>query len=186
MNILINSLSTSDKVQIISIISTFTISVVSIMIALSTLIQTKKSNIEANRAYIVLYITRDRDDILYSLNIKNFGKTSGSLIGIILDPPLSFEKSITSLKVKTITEFKDVYLAPNQSIRTLFDFRQYKDTRFNATITYKCGEKIYSDTYVLDLEYFSSIITSSNTIKDQEDALIHINTSIRNMADKMN
>ena len=87
------SLSTSDKIQIISIISSTLISVISIGIAVATLKQSNYITRESNRADIVFFIDKKRTESFYSLIIKNFGNSSGKVIDIDMNPKLSYENS---------------------------------------------------------------------------------------------
>lgn len=180
-----NSLTASDYIQIIAIISSTFISIVSICIAVATLKQTNKITLESNRANIVFYIEKYRSDICHTLILKNFGNSSGKLLSLKLDPKLDYKKSEFNNSLKSITEFNDIYLAPGQSIKSSFSFRNYPDTRFTVKIEYETCGKIYCENYCIDLEYSQSIITTSVSIKNQEHALKCINESIREVSDKL-
>ena len=180
-----NILDTSDLIQIISIIITTFISITSIVIAILTLKQTNKITKESSRAYIVFSIRKERAQSDYSLIIKNYGQTGGKLISIDIDPPLSYEKSRYNLNRKVITDHKDIFPAPGQSIKSVFSFRQYPDSFFNVTVTYETLGESYTDSYTIDLDYTDSILTAEPSIRDTTDALKQINKSIREVSDKL-
>lgn len=87
-------LSVSDRIQVIAIISTLIISVVSIAIAVATLIQTNKIAKESERAYIVFYIERLKHDEFHSLVIRNFGNSAGTLESIEINPRLEWNNRL--------------------------------------------------------------------------------------------
>ncbi|MDB8564562.1 hypothetical protein [Turicibacter sanguinis] len=175
----------SDIIQIISIIITTFISIASIIIAVATLRQTNKITKESARAYIVFYIKKERAQSDYSLIIKNYGQSGGKLISIDIDPPLSYDKSCYAIDRKVITDHKNIFLAPGQSLKSVFSFRQYPDTFFNVKVTYETLGEIYTDTYSINLDYTDSILQSEPTIRDTAEALKQINKSIREVSDKL-
>lgn len=182
---LFTSLSITDKIQIIAIISSSILSIVSVFIAIATLKQNYKITLEANKADIMFFISKDRSTKSHSLIIKNFGKSSGELIDLELTPPLSYEKSKLRSIEKSITEYKNIFLAPNQSIKSNFYFIDYPDKIFNVTITYKTLGRIYKNNYTIDLNYFDSVVTTSPSINNEVDALRSIRDSILEVSDKL-
>lgn len=181
-----NSLDTSNKISLISILVSASISLVSIIIAVATLRQSNKITREANRAYIVFFIDKPKNSFIYNLVIKNFGNTGGQLIDITLDPPLSYKNSNLELDVRSITECKNIFLAPNQLIQSCFDFRDYKDNIFDVKIKYKTLNKVYIDSYTLDLKYAKSVLNVKNSDIDTElKALNEINKSIEEVCRKL-
>ncbi|RII32133.1 hypothetical protein D2A34_24755 [Clostridium chromiireducens] len=180
-----NSLTNTDKIQIIAIIFSSLLSFISVCIALATLKQNSKITLDSNRAYIVFYIDKNRTEITYNLILKNFGKTGGRLISLELDPPIDYKKSNINVNLKTIADYTNIYLAPGQSIKSAFDFRNYPNTTLNISIKYETCGKIYSESYVIDLDYSKSILKSSPQIKDTTDALKHISENIREVSDKL-
>ncbi|WP_238899438.1 hypothetical protein [Clostridium sp. YIM B02500] len=179
------SLSTTDKIQMVAIISSSCISIVSVLIALATLRQNARVIEEANKADIMFYITKDRSVSSHSLIIKNFGKSSGEIISLELNPPLKYEKSELNASKKTITEYKNIFLAPNQFIKSSFYFRNYPDKVFNVNITYKSLGKLYTNSYTIDLNFYDGVLTSATSIKGETDALVAIRNSILEVSDKL-
>lgn len=179
-------LSLSDKIQIASIIASSIISIVSVTIAVLTLKQSNKISIESNRANIVFLITKNRTDCFHSLTLKNYGKSCGKLLELKLNPELSFEKSIIKCNLPLLTQCKNIYLAPNQSISSNFPFEKYPDKKFDVTITYETLGKTYTNSYTLDLNF----IDISYTITPHKEDLINpnikkVSESILEVADKL-
>lgn len=175
-------LSTSDKIQIISILTSSLLSIISVLIALASLRQTSYITMEANKANIIVYITKNRTEAWPSLVIKNFGNSSGKVLNIEIDPPIY--NPISSKKL--IAEYTDLFLAPNQSISTIFDIKKINPKVFNIKITYETLGKIYTEAYSINYEYRSSILSSSFKAKSIEDNLEELTKSIREVSDKLN
>lgn len=179
------SLSTSDKIQIFAIISSTLISIVSIFIAIATLKQNSYFTREASRANIVFYIDKKRTNSCYSLIIKNFGNSPGRLLEIDVTPKLSYKKTNLSINMKTLTECSNIFLAPSQSISSIFDFREYDDKEFKIKIKYETLGKIYIESYTINLDYRDNVLIEKPTIRDTASALKHINESIRELSDRL-
>ncbi|KAI3350759.1 hypothetical protein FDB30_03650 [Clostridium botulinum] len=180
-----NSLSTTDKIQILSIIFSSLLSLISVCIALGTLKQTNKISLDSNRAYIIFYIDKNRAESSSNLVIKNFGKTGGKLISLTLDPTLDYEKSKIGVLVKPITNYSNIFLAPGQSIKSAFFFESYPDTKFNISISYETCGKLYNESYTIDLDYYESILEASPTAKDTNSILKQISQNIGQVSDKL-
>lgn len=178
-------MATSDTLQLISILVSSFISVCSIIIAIFTLRQNKKINQESNRAYIVFYIDSNPRYSSYKLVLRNFGKTSGRVINIKLDPILSFDKSNYDINFKTIADCKNIYLAPNQYIVSEFPLNKYKEDKFKVEVKYETLSKIIIESYDIDLTYTNTILYTQPEIKDNLDALGDINRSIQSISDKL-
>ena len=175
------SLSLSDKIQIISIFTSSILSIVSVCIAIATLKQTNYIARESNRANIVVYMNKNRAESWPSIFIKNFGQSPGKVLNIEINP--SLENSITSKKF--ITDYTDLFLAPNQSISTIVDIRNIDPKIFTINITYETLGKIYSESYTINFEYRSSVLYSYSQPKNTDDILKEINKSIREVSDKL-
>lgn len=180
-------LSISDIIQIVSILLSLIISIVSICIAVKTLKQNNEITRNASRAYIVFYIDKFITESHHTLIIKNFGKSSGKLISLELDPPLDYSKSRLSgiSNDMLITNHSNIYLAPNQTIKSSFYFNNYPDKKFKVKIKYETLDKKYTDEYLIDLTYSKSIITTKSTISDNSEALESIRDSILGVSDKL-
>lgn len=88
------------------------------------LAEQKNQYFEQNRGNLVFYISKNRESIIHSLIIKNFGNSPAKLISLKITPDLDWGKSgETGLKDFNIANLKNVFLAPQQHISSAFDFR---------------------------------------------------------------
>lgn len=175
------TLNTSDWIEIFSILTSTVISIVSIGIAVFTLRQTNQITREANRANIVIYVTKERNDPFQTLVIKNFGNSSGVILDMQSTPNLSHDG--TDLDgISSLINCKNIYLAPGQSIKSLYDLKNIDN--FEVAITYKTLNRIYSETYQIDLSYRDAALRGNTKTKNTQHALEVINQSIRSMSDK--
>lgn len=77
------------------------------------LAEQKNQYFEQNRGNLVFYISKNRESIIHSLIIKNFGNSPAKLISLKITPDLDWDKSgETGLKDFNITNLKNVFLAP--------------------------------------------------------------------------
>lgn len=174
--------------ELFSIIFDFITSLTSIIVVIFTyknLKELKVAKFEESRAYISFYIDKFKNNLLYSLVIKNFGKSSGKLISIELNPPLDWSRSSSDIGLPPITECKNIYLAPGQSVKSLFDFRNYPDKIFSVIVTYETFGKIFTDSYKIDLSHRKSVITDNPCIKTELDALEAIHKSIEGLSERV-
>ncbi|MBC3796460.1 hypothetical protein [Acetobacterium tundrae] len=158
---------------------------IALAISFATLQQNRNIVEESNRAYIVLYIDRERPDDYQSIVLKNFGKTSGVLLSVIFDPPLLAEKSKINQSIPLLTDHKDIFFAPGQSFKTHFDFRNYENKLFKVSICYKTLDRIYKESYPIDLTYRQSLLRFDNEDNTELDALKTISQSILEVSDKL-
>ncbi|MCY6372418.1 hypothetical protein [Clostridium ganghwense] len=145
----------------------------------------KNTRIDESRAYIVFYIEKTSNNIVHELIIKNFGKTAGKLIKINIEPKLDYSKCVTSLDLPLLTESQNIYLAPNQSISSAFDFRNYPDKNFKISLEYETLGKVFKESYDIDYSYRNTIVTASPSIKNTDDALKAIVESIQELTQRL-
>lgn len=75
------------------------------------LAEQKNQYFEQNRGNLVFYISKNRESIIHSLIIKNFGNSPAKLISLKITPDLDWGKSgETGLKDFNITNIKNVFL----------------------------------------------------------------------------
>lgn len=182
---MLNQLSTSDKIQLCAILVSSLIAIISIIISVATLRQSKKISLESNRANIVFFFHKNKSETSHRLVIKNFGKSSGKLLSIHISPNLSYSNSNMNTKRPLITDCSNIFLAPNQSVYSCFDFRNYPDKVFNVSIKYETMNKIYTEEYTLDLSFRESILVTKPAISDELDGLKRINDSIQTLYDNI-
>ncbi len=177
----------SDWLQLISIISTSVLSIVAIMISIKTLKESNNAIIESSRANIMFYIDTLTGNQNY-LVLKNFGNSSGKIIDIDVSPSIQYSKLKNSSNISNLTEFTNITLAPNQCIKSWFDFKNYPDRIFEVTIKYETLGKFYTEKYIQNISYIDSIdylSTYSIDVNDEKAALININNSILRLNERL-
>ena len=184
-----NDISLSDWVQIIIAFITFFGIIVSIVITIITMRKNSKTIEEANRAQIIFYIDYNPSCDMYFLIIKNFGNSVGKVIDIDISPKLDWKKTEFNQEIKALTDAKNILLAPNQKVSSWFDFNNYPDKVFNVIIKYSTLNKIYCESYTIDLNYidnidwlFPSVIDDHST--NEKAVLYKINNTLRDLTDK--
>lgn len=153
-----SNLSITDKLQLISIVSTTLISIISIFIALATLKQNSKVIGEANRPYLAIYyeIVNVSSYVTY-LILKNFG-TTGAIIDSVT-PSFQFDSGYNS---EPFSLLKNHFIAPSQKITTACRFEKpYQIVTF--TINYHNGNKKYSESFVINPESISNMILAKSS-----------------------
>lgn len=143
-----NELSIQDRIQIIAIISSTLVGLLSIIIAILALRQTSKSIREANKPYITAYLESITvtDTRVQYLVLKNFGKT-GALIKSVTVFPI-YEPHIGD--GQPFQNFNDVSIAPNQSfshpVRIFYSQQDPEKLNRQIKISYEFNRKSYCET----------------------------------------
>jgi len=143
----------SDWIQVLSIISTLLISVVSITIATKSLKLTKKSIEDANKPFISCYIEMvEVGHFQKYFVIQNYGKTPATILDV------RFNKEITGLgRNGSIESIKNSLIAPNQKFITAVKVDE--KSRFQMTIIYNdMNNQVYENTFDLNLGFSSDLL----------------------------
>lgn len=150
------------------------------------LAEQKDQYFEQNRGHLIFYITKDgTTSITHSLIIKNFGNSPAKLLSLKTTPELNWDKAGHSgLDNFDIKNLKNIFLAPQQHISSIFDFRSYPDKSFEVEISYETCGKCISESYSIDLDFIGNTLTMEPEIKDELSALKNINKSITSLSDK--
>lgn len=177
-----------DWIQIVSIVVGSITSIVAIAISVKTLKQSNKVFEESSRANIVFYIDTLTGGQQF-LVIKNFGNSIGKIISIDISPKPDYAKSpkLSGKPNPVITDYKNILLAPNQSIKSWFPFSRYPDKEFNITVKYSTLGKEYIENYSINLAYIEAIDylqKSSSHIDDEKEALVSINNTLLRISEK--
>lgn len=133
----------------------------------------KTARFEESRAYIVVNFLRVQRNAGWRIVIKNYGHSSGVLKSVKVEPPLPTVKYGT-LKIPPLTDIKDLYLAPGQTISSYFDFSTYENQTFTLEVTYETLGKSFTDKYTIDLSFRKSVLITSPSDLDTGDALKEI------------
>lgn len=189
LNILFCEFDWSIIIDIISIIASSSLSIVAIVISIRTLNQTNTTVFESSRADIKFFFDTPTGVNQYIV-LKNFGKSSGTVVDFSISPKLDYTKC-SKLSVRRdepkIIDYKNVMLAPGQSIKSWFPLRGYKDKYFNVTITYTTLNKTYTESYPLDISYVDHIdyiYTPSSETPDEKTALVGIENNLMRLTER--
>lgn len=188
LNILFCNIDWSIIVDIISIIASTILSVVAIVISIKTLKQSNDAITESSRANIVFYIDTLTGGQQF-LTIKNFGNSTGKILNIDISPRPDYSKSpkLHGKPSPVITDYKNIFLAPNQCIKSWFPFSKYPDKKFTITVTYETLGNLYTENYPIDLSYIEAIDylrKSDFDIDDEKQALVNIDNTLRSFSEK--
>lgn len=142
-------------------------------------------NFELNRGNIILYIEKSRYNDFHHIIIKNFGNSPAMLKKIMIDPPITWRKTPQNIpSMHDVENLRNIFLAPNQSIQTIFDFRNYEDTRFHIALVYNTLNKDFAQTYDIDLEFSKKVLYRTTSSKDEIKALDNLTHSIEELSEK--
>lgn len=149
------------------------------------LLEQQNQYFEQNRGNIVFYICKSNVGVTHDLIIKNFGSSPARLISLKITPDLDWNKAgQTGVTDFNITKLNNIFLAPQQHIGTIFDFREFKETELNIEISYTTCGKDFSEKYIIDINCLHHVLTLEPKIDDELSALKNINRSLTSISDK--
>lgn len=186
LSILFCDIDWSIVIDIISIIASTILSVIAIVISIKTLKQSNEAIIESSRANIVFYIEKSKYKILHTLVMKNFGNSTGRIISISTTPKIDWSKTkMSDIPTKSITNFNNIFLVPNQSIKSDFDFRDFKTNVINVCLKYETLGKQYIENYNLTLDVTKNITHIEPDTSTIPKGLKAIHDSIQELSEKL-
>lgn len=155
------SLSTENKIEIISMLATSITSIISIFIAVATLKQSNKIQKESNRPYIAvslnyIHISQRNKYII----VKNYGNTAGTIKSISLSKKLGFNNDSIN---KPFANIANTVLAPNQAITTYVEFEP-NSKPIEVTITYTSFCETFTEKYTLNPAFSSDLVSKKHTV----------------------
>ena len=155
------SLSTENKIEIISMLATSITSIISIFIAVATLKQTNKIQKESNRPYIAvslnyIHISKRNKYII----VKNYGNTAGIIKSISFSKKLGFEIDRFN---EPFANIANTVLAPNQAITTYAEFEP-NSKPIEVTITYTSFCETFTEKYTLNPAFSSDLVSKKHTV----------------------
>ncbi|SCM96435.1 Uncharacterized protein BWINRASL_03517 [Bacillus mycoides] len=159
---------TENIIQMISIILTTTISIISVVIAVKSLKTTQKSIEEANRPYVVVY--QEQIQVLANIRtyivVKNFGKTGAVIESLTFEP--NYYDAADKPAFKSL---ENTFIAPGQSIMTVASTNNLPSENGGitvATIKYKDTNQDYTEKISLNTQLIRELIFSkTNPSKSQ-------------------
>ena len=159
MNTYTQLLSASDWINIIGIIASFVVSVVSIFIAIKALCQNNKMLEETTRPYISIAY-----EVLYTGNpqiylvVKNYGNT-GAVITDFSYSPLVDHKGFN----EKISKLNGAFIAPNQKFLYSIDPKLFKSDELMIDITYKTQSRSYHERQPIKIRVGRIVTRSDDT-----------------------
>lgn len=156
-------MTTSDIIQIISIIVGTITSIVSIYIAVKSLKQANKSIIDANRSDVVIYsdYIQVNSQIMHYLIIKNFGRSSAVIDSI------EFSNNNFYAINKPFYNLSNCSIAPNQAYSSRVKYKNDPYISFEVTIQYHDSINNYSKTFSINTEAIAKQLVGLITSDDQ-------------------
>lgn len=140
---------------------------------------------EQNRGNLLFYICKSGVGITHDLIIKNFGNSPAKLLALEISPDLDWSKTNNAdIKQFNVSNLKNIFLAPQQHVGTIFDFSNYTDEKFDIKICYETCNKTIEETYSIDINYLHNVLTLDPKISDELSALKYINKSIISLSNK--
>ena len=134
-------MSTSDAIQIVGIICTSVLSIVSVAIAILTLRQNSRMIEESLRPYVVIsyeVINTGSPNTFFLL--KNYGQSGAKIIDFKCDTELTDEDVNYQF-----SKIPGTYLAPQQKKLYWFDCNAFKNPEIEFEISYQSQNKIYRE-----------------------------------------
>ena len=147
------TLSTSDLIEAIGVITSLITALIAIVISIKTLRQNAKMIEESTRPYVAVY--REYIQVLSVIHeylvIKNFGNSGATIDSLSIVPP--YEHTDFPANAKVFAHINGTFIAPGQSFSSVLFIDAFKNDRIGITkieITYHAGKKKYSDTFTLN------------------------------------
>lgn len=160
--------------------------VVSSIVAILTYLnlrEFKKTNLEETRAQIVFFIEKTHPTLSYNLVLKNFGKSVGKVLDIKISPTIQYSYKSNSRDVSL--DYKNTVLAPGQAIVSNFDFKNYTNTHFEVYIQYESCNKIFQESYAVNLSLLKDLGFKVPVIKTCEEGLDQLNRTLLGVSNKL-
>ncbi|MDU6247476.1 hypothetical protein GOD95_11320 [Paeniclostridium sordellii] len=143
----------------------------------------KKSNLEDVRAQIVFFIEKNHPTLGYSLVIKNFGKSTGKVLDIKIDPEIQYPDNLVAKGI--LLDYKNVLLAPGQAIVSSFDFKNYTNETFTVYIKYQTCNKVFEDSYDIKFSMLKKLVFKVPESYNEVDGLDQINRTLLGISNKL-
>ncbi len=179
---------TIDFINILSVI----ISTIAVVVTYLNFREIKKQFFQQTRGQLVFYIDKDTNKAFHYIIIKNFGQLPAKLINLKVNPPLEYKdtsfENLSKYDLKPFIENKNIFLAPNQLIKSEFDIINFKKdckiSILDIEITYETCQKVFTDRYSINLDYLGDITGTDPELNNEFDVLKEINKSIQSLSDK--
>lgn len=173
-------LSTSDIIEIISILCSSATSIIAIIISVVSLRRNSQNIEQSTKPCITIYVDQITvcEQKSYFI-VKNFGASAGIITDFeFVNPPGNLPQSLQD----NFDRLPGIILAPGQSKLIPMDCCAFDVNEvYVFRISYKNGTKIYSDEYSLNIRNFTQI----PTVRPQTASEPIIANSLREMIERM-
>ena len=161
------TLSVSDQIEVLGIITSFTVSIIAIVISLLTLRQNSKMIEESSRPIISIYgESINVGTSAFYIVIKNFGASPAYITQFEYD--CDFSSLYLSYKgIDYLKTLQNSVLAPGQSRICALNYSAL-NAPITFTISYSSGSQVYHDKISIDLKAGASMLITKNSTKDKE------------------
>lgn len=166
---LFSQMNASDWVDVIAILVSMFVGVVSIVIAILTLRQNSRMIEESTRPYITVY-----SDLTYFQNakyyiiLKNFGASGATITKFQTDKDLI--GLVGERERRPFDHIENTFIAPGQSFKATIYLPNAQNPfdAVNFHIEYKSGRKTYSEDVFLNIDASKDQIMSRASTRDKE------------------
>lgn len=152
------SLPIDTRINIIVALTTTLLSIISVSIALISLLKSNKITNESNRPCIVITLETISVCSIRTkyLVLKNFGNTSAKVVSITCSKDVDF-----CCGLNPFLDLINFTIAPYQSIVTACDFKDNRDP-FTFTILYSNNNRNFTDTCYINPNITNNLLSTSN------------------------
>lgn len=159
-----------DWIELVGIICSLFVGIVSLFIALKTLKQNSKMIEESTRPYIVIYSkTIYVQDTEFFIVIKNMGQSGAIIENVACD--IKIDDYIYLSSKNPLDKISDTFLAPNQSVCFQLDavkLGKNKAKQINFEIEYHTDKRSYKEKCPVNFELSSSILHIRSNVENKE------------------
>ncbi len=156
--------------ELVGIICSLFVGVVSLFIALKTLKQNSRMIEESTRPYVVIYSkTIYIQDTEFFIVIKNMGQSGAIIENVACDIKLADYIYLSSKN--PLDKVSNTFLAPNQSVYFQLDsvkLGKCKEKQLNFEIEYRTDKRTYKEKCPVNFELSSSILHIRSNVENKE------------------
>lgn len=161
-------MSVSDWIQVVAILVSLAVSIVSILQTRKSIKNTEKSIKDANRPYLSIYFeTIDTIDFGKYIVLKNFGKTSAKILDITVDgSPKSHGMDIDFSSMIGAT------ISPGQKFSSVLE-NDFSENLFYSIVYQESDGEVHNDSFSIKTDMNASLPWKHKSSKD-------LSTTIKN------
>lgn len=157
---------------------------VNVIVAIVTYLNLKEfknNNFEESRGQILFYIEKTHPISGYNLVIKNFGKSIAKVTDFKITPDIRYKANQRSIS----DDYKNITLAPNQSLICNSLLKQYKNDHFEVYIKYETCSKFFDLNYNVNLSILKNLTFQTTKIRNETQGLDQVNKTLLGISNKL-